>query len=164
MSTDGLVKLQAWQKSREFANSVYREIIPILPIDEKYNLVSQLRRAATSIPANIAEGHGRFYYQTNIQFCYIARGSTEEALSHLIIAHDQGYIPDLIFSRIVEQGNNLIQLINGYIAYLKKSKHGENEPGSPKTINEDPGIYEIKETTYFKDLDDSRVSNLDSRP
>lgn len=164
MTTDGLVKLQAWQKSREFANTIYREIIPLLPATEKFNLVSQLRRAATSIPANIAEGYGRFYYQTNIQFCYIARGSAEEVLSHLIIAHDQEFLTDSLFVKISEQGNTLIQLINGYIAYLKKSKHGENEPGCPKSINDDLGIYEIEGTTIFKDLNDSRVSNLDSRP
>lgn len=147
MTTDGLLKLQAWEKSREFASTIFREVIPLLPEFEKYNLVSQLRRAATSIPANIAEGYGRFYYQTNIQFCYIARGSAEEVLSHLIIAHDQEYISDEVFSKISEKGNSLILLINGYIAYLKKSKQGENEPGAPKVLRDDLGDYQINDLT-----------------
>ena len=87
---DGLQTLEAWRKSREFAMEIYKQIIPCLPTEEKYNLASQLRRAATSIPANIAEGYGRYYYQSNIQFCYIARGSLEEAKSHLILARDLG--------------------------------------------------------------------------
>jgi four helix bundle protein len=55
-TTDGLQKLETWIKSRDFALEVYKKVLPVLPSEEKYNLSSQLRRAATSIPANIAEG------------------------------------------------------------------------------------------------------------
>ena len=143
MTSEGLEKLDAWQKAREFANAIYRDVIPLLPSEEKYNLASQLRRAATSIPANIAEGYGRFYYQSNIQFCYNARGSLEETLSHLILGHDQGYINEKLFLTLKERGNNLVCLINGYIAYLKRSKHGENEPGSPGSIKDEQQDYGI---------------------
>lgn len=141
MTSEGLEKLETWQKAREFANAIYREVMPLLPPEEKYNLASQMRRAATSIPANIAEGYGRFYYQSNILFCYNARGSLEETLSHLILAHDLGYINEKQFLTLKEKGNNLVLLINGYVAYLKRSKHGENEPGSPGFIKDEHQDY-----------------------
>ena len=142
MTTDNLAKLEAWQKSREFANAIYREILPLLPVEEKYNLSPQMRRAAVSIPANIAEGFGRYYYQSNIQFCYFARGSLEEMLSHLLIAFDQKYIDEDVFMKFKDKGNNLVYLINGYINYLKKTKLGENEPGSPKYMKDAGDGYE----------------------
>jgi four helix bundle protein len=144
-TTDGLQKLETWIKSRDFALEVYKKIIPLLPSEEKYNLSSQLRRAATSIPANIAEGYGRYYYQSNIQFCFIARGSLEETKSHLIIAHDIGYIDDLVFNQVIEKANNLLMLINGYIAYLRRAKHGEKDITFQKMVKEDEVIYNIEE-------------------
>lgn len=143
---DGLEKLEAWQISREYANFIYREVIPLLPLEEKFNLASQLRRAAASIPANIAEGYGRFYYQSNIQFCYVARGSVNEGLSHLFLAHDQNFIPDSVFYAAKNNGERLIQLISGYIAYLKKAKLGENESSFHKVIKEELYPYEILES------------------
>lgn len=143
-TTDGLQKLETWIKSRDFALEVYKKIIPLMPSEEKYNLSSQLRRAATSIPANIAEGYGRYYYQSNIQFCFIARGSLEETKSHLIIAHDIGYIDDKIFYEVIDKANNLSMLINGYIAYLRRAKHGENDITFQKMIKEDEEIYNLE--------------------
>ena len=83
MSIKSLETLEAWKKAKEFALRLYREVLPLLPPEEKWNLNQQLRRSSNSIPANIAEGYGRFYYQENIRFCYNARGSLEESLSHL---------------------------------------------------------------------------------
>lgn len=74
----GLETLQVWQRAMAFAVKVYRQVLPSLPSQEKWSLVDQLRRSVQSIPANIAEGYGRFYYQESIRFCYIARGSLEE--------------------------------------------------------------------------------------
>lgn len=142
-TNDGLQKLEAWIKSRDFAIEIYKKVIPTLPPEEKYNLSSQIRRAATSIPANIAEGYGRYYYQSNIQFCFIARGSLEETKTHLIIAHDVGYIDDIVFNQVIEKSNNLLMLINGYIAYLRRAKHGENDNSFQKMIKEDEVIYNI---------------------
>ncbi|MBA4376546.1 MAG: four helix bundle protein [Anaerolinea sp.] len=143
MTTNGLDRLETWVKAREYAVEVYRNILPLLPPEEKFNLKSQIRRAATSIPANIAEGYGRFYYQANIQFCYNARGSLDELLSHLMLSHDLGFMDDEVFSQIKSKGNGLVLLINGYISYLKRVKHGEDEPGSPGRIQEEKGIYEV---------------------
>ena len=88
--------------------------------------------------------YGRYYYQSNIQFCFIARGSLEETKSHLIIAHDIGYIDDKIFYEVIDKANSLSMLINGYIAYLRRAKHGENDITFQKMIKEDEEIYNLE--------------------
>ena len=78
---------------REFRKRVYR-LIQLLPPDERYCLAQQMRRAAVSITNNIAEGHGRWHFQENIQFCRQARGSLSETLEHLMCAFDEGFITE----------------------------------------------------------------------
>jgi len=136
MGIDGLERLDVWQAAKTFAIAVYNEVLPHLPVEEKWGLNQQLRRAAQSIPANVAEGHGRYYYQETIRFCYVARGSLEEVCSHLELAYDLGFIPTEIYGRISKDADRVNRLINGYIAFLKKSRQGENEPGSPKMIRD----------------------------
>ena len=99
MSIKSLETLEAWKKAKEFALRVYREVLPLLPSEEKWNLNQQLRRSSNSIPANIAEGYGRFYYQDNIRFCYNTRGSLEETLSHLMMCYELKYIPETCLIR-----------------------------------------------------------------
>ena len=141
LDKDGLQSLEVWKISREFTLFIYREILPCLPVEEKYNLILQIRRAATSIPANIAEGYGRYYFQSNIQFCYFARGSLEEVKSHLILTHDIGYINDTLFQEALLKTSRLLQLINGYIAYLRRVKNGEKDFVFQKTIREEDVPY-----------------------
>ncbi len=138
----GLETLEVWKKAEELAIFVYQEVLPKLPADEKWHLSQQIRRAVASVPANLAEGHGRFYYQDNVRFCYIARGSLIETYSHLVLAHDLKYIPNELFADLKQQIETQTRLINGYIAYLKRSKRGENEPGAHSNIRE-------PETGYF---------------
>ena len=144
MSIKGLESLEAWCKSKEFSLRIYREVLPVLPSEEKWNLNQQVRRSALSIPANIAEGYGRYYYQDNVRFCYIARGSLEETLSHLVITHEMDYIPTSLFDSLEQDGEKLLQLINGYIGYLKRSKQGRNEPGAGLSVHEDVAAYEFE--------------------
>lgn len=141
MSIKSLETLETWCMAKEFALRIYRETLPLLPSDEKWNLNQQLRRSSLSIPANIAEGYGRYYYQDNIRFCYIARGSLEETLSHLTIAHELKYMPEKLFKELDSDGEKLIQMINGYIGYLKRSKQGQNEPVAHHIIHEEDAIY-----------------------
>lgn len=140
----GLEKLEIWKRSVELAVMICRDILPTLPPEEKYSLTNQLRRSAQSIPANIAEGYGRYYYQEGIRFCYIARGSIEETYTHLILAHRLGYLVEEKFSRLVEEIEELRKMLNGYIAYLKRSKRGANEPGSSTTLREVRQEYETE--------------------
>jgi four helix bundle protein len=145
MSLKNLEKLEAWKAAQGFTVHVYSQIVPILPAEEKWGLAQQLRRSSQSIPANLAEGYGRYYYQEGIHFCYIARGLLEETLSHLDLAHRLSYLPDELFQGIVQEGEHVARLINGYIAYLKRSKQGSDEPGSDRALRESP-------EPYFADL------------
>jgi len=141
MTTGGLERLDVWRKAKDLAVRVYREVIPILPLEEKWALAQQLRRSVQSIPANLAEGYGRFYFQENIHFARVARGSLEETLSHLTLAYEIGYIPESLYKAITAEGNTLDKLICGYVAYLKRSRQGEHEPGGSVQINESLDVY-----------------------
>jgi four helix bundle protein len=143
MSVKSLETLEVWKMARDFSLRIYREVLPLLPSEEKWNLNQQLRRASSSIPANIAEGYGRFYYQEIIRFCYIARGSLEETLSHLVLCSELKYIPKTLFDSLEQDGEKLTQMINGYIGYLKRSKQGLNEPGSSHTVRENQAHYDL---------------------
>ncbi len=147
MSISGLEKLDVWNKAQAFAVRVHKEILPILPVEEKYALSQQIRRSSQSIPANIAEGHGRFYFQDNVRFCYIARGSLEETLSHIVYAYEVNYLSETLYKNFVVDGENLNRLINGYIGFLKKSKQGANEPGANYTVRETSADYTINDNS-----------------
>ena len=97
MSVDGLKRLKVWERAKDFAVKIYKQVLPLLPQEEKWSLNQQIRRSSTSISANIAEGHGRFYYQDNVRFCYNARGSLEETLSHLIVCFEAGLIAETVY-------------------------------------------------------------------
>ncbi len=85
--------LSAWKRAREFKLKIY-ELLARFPVEEKYDLTSQLRRSVRSVPANISEGHGRRTAKDELHFCTIARGSLSESLNHLIDAFDMGYITE----------------------------------------------------------------------
>ncbi len=155
MSVSGLEKLDAWCKARDFAVRINKVVLPLLPLEEKYALSQQMRRSSQSIPANIAEGHGRFYFQDNVRFCYIARGSLEETLSHIVYANRVGYLPDELYKNLVVDGENLNRLINGYIGFLKKSKQGANEPGANYIIREAASDYIVEDNAL--PLSDSNI-------
>lgn len=137
----GLEGLQAWQKAMAFAKRIYSDELPLLPKEEKWAMASQLRRAATSIPANIAEGYGRYYYQEGVRFCYIARGSLDETFTYITLARDSGYLSEELFTELNSELLGLKRVIHGYVAYLKKSKPGANEPGAGITLREHSAIY-----------------------
>lgn len=147
MSISGLEKLYVWCKARDFAVRVNKELLSLLPTEEKWALNQQVRRSSQSIPANIAEGHGRFYFQDNVRFCYIARGSLEETLSHIVYAYKVNYISETLYKNFATDGENLNRLINGYIGFLKKSKQGANEPGANYSIRETPSDYIIEDNS-----------------
>ena len=141
MSIQSLKKLQVWVRAKDFGLKIYKQVLPLLPAEEKWNLNQQLRRSSLSISANIAEGHGRFYYQDNVRFCYIARGSLDEALSHLIFAFEADFIPVTLYNELETEGEEIDKMLNGYIGFLKKSKQGANEPGANYVVREESEPY-----------------------
>ena len=142
----GLETLLIWQRSLEFAKLVCKEVLPQLPSQENWALANQLRRAVQSIPANIAEGYGRYYFQESVRFCYIARGSLEETFSHLALAYKLEYLSDETHKNLTAEIQELRRMLNGYISFLKESKRGVSEPGSSVYIREST-------TPYFADTD-----------
>jgi four helix bundle protein len=142
MSIQGLKKLQVWVRAKDFALTVYKQVLPALPPEEKWNLNQQLRRSSLSVSANIAEGYGRFYYQDNVRFCYNARGSLEETLSHLIFSIEMDFIPSALYNELENEGEEIEKMLNGYIGFLKKSKQGANEPGADRMVREETEPYE----------------------
>ena len=144
MSVQSLKKLQVWVRAKDFAVKIYKQVLPLLPQEEKWGLTQQIRRSSTSVSANIAEGHGRFYYQDNVRFCYNARGSLEETLSHLIVCFEAGLIAETVYKELESEGEEIEKMLNGYIAFLKKSKQGENEPGANHKVREEAEPYNIE--------------------
>lgn len=149
---EGLNRLEVFKAAQKLVQFVYHEVLNKLPAEEKFGLSSQIRRAAASIPANIAEGYGRYYYQETIRFCYLARGSLMELSSHIDLVYSQAYLPDEVRSQIDDMMDQLLKLIHGYINYLKQSKLGWNEPGSHQ-LTEIPVYYSQGE----EDLEDGSL-------
>ena len=136
MTEQSFEKLQTWQKAHQLMLDVHKRLVPLLPKEEKYDLADQLRRSSKSVPANLAEGAGRYYYMDNVRFCYNARGSLDETLNHLISARDLGYCPVPLYQDLRDQVEEIRRLLNGYISWLKTKKVGEREPGANVTIHE----------------------------
>jgi four helix bundle protein len=106
--------LDVWRVGREIRKDLYR-LADQLPKIEQYCLGQQLRTAAISLTANIAEGYGRFHFKENIQFCRIARGSAYELLDHLIVCKGQSYLDEVQHKDLRGKLLRFIQLVNGYI-------------------------------------------------
>ena len=119
MKYDGNHKnLTVWSKSIELAEEIYK-ITKEFPKEELYGIVSQIRRAAVSIAANIAEGADRNSNKEYIQFLYIALGSLSELETELIISNRVGYLKnELIFKKLIE----IKKLLLGLIKYRKGLK------------------------------------------
>lgn len=118
-------ELIVWQECRKFRNEM-ADLVKRFPSEEKYRLTDQLIRSSRSITALIAEGHGRFHYQENIQYCRQSRGSLAESLDHLICAKDNNFITEEELIKYREQYEKCYKLLNGFIAHLTKEK-GKNK-------------------------------------
>lgn len=119
-SAKDFTSLVVWQNCRDVKSFFYQEILPSLPVEEKYGLASQIRRAAVSTTANIAEGYGRFHYKECIQYCRISRGSLSELKDHLITCFDLEFISESTYSAGLELIEQAKVTSNGYIRYLQK--------------------------------------------
>lgn len=110
-------KLNAWLESRKMVVAVY-QLLKKFPSEERYALCDQLRRAAISVPSNIAEGNGRIALKEQIHFLEIAFGSVMEVYCQLQIAQDLDYITEEEFNQIKPVIYNTSKLISG----LRSSK------------------------------------------
>ena len=111
--------LDAWILSMEIVKEIYI-LTKKYPVDEKYSLVDQTKRAVLSIPCNIAEGMGRNHTKDTIQFLHISRGSGYEAETLFNVAFMTGTIDEEAFNRISNKIERNIKMINGLINYLEQ--------------------------------------------
>ena len=92
------------------------------PKDETYGLTSQTKRAAVSIPSNIAEGLGRNYKKESIQFLHVARGSIYELSTQMELAKILGFILEIELEQILKEIFKTLKLLNGLIKYMEKAE------------------------------------------
>jgi len=114
--------LEVWKRCNDIKINIYN-IVKTLPEDEKYGLVSQMRRASISITANIAEGYGRFHFQENIQFFRQTRGSLYELKDHIRSCFQFKYINKDMTDTTLSKIETAVKIVNGYIRMLKRSKN-----------------------------------------
>jgi len=109
-------KLIVWQKAMQFSKQVYR-LVEQFPATEKYALSDQVRRAAVSVPSNIAEGCGRISKRDYAHFLSIARGSLYETMTQLEMAKEFGYLESIEDTEILaaEISRMLTTLMKKYI-------------------------------------------------
>jgi four helix bundle protein len=124
----GFEDLKVWQLAREFMIECHR-LASGLPAQERYDLALQIRRSSKSVMANIAEGYGRYHYLDSLRFYYIARGSLDETINHVIVTHDLTYIDDARFGELQDLGRSAERTLNGYIDYVRKLETGRDAYG-----------------------------------
>ena len=115
---DRFEKLEVWKKAHAFTLSVYK-LTKSFPSEEKYSLVDQLKRSASSVPTNIVEGNERNSNKEFIQFAFTAKASLAESKYQLLLAKDLGFVSDTDYKNILGLANEIGKMLNGLISYLK---------------------------------------------
>ncbi len=119
MSEKSYKNLDVWKESRKLVSLVYI-LTKEFPEDEKFGLISQIKRASVSIPSNIAEGIGRNSKKETRQFVYIAKGSLYEVETQIYLALDLSFMQESQAEEIFNQITTVRKLIIGFIKYLDK--------------------------------------------
>ena len=110
--------LIVWQQSMLLAREIYK-LVQVLPVEERYALSDQMRRAAVSIPSNIAEGQARNTSKEFIQFLHIAKGSNAELITQLLLCVDFGYLTEEQIQHARQLSYKVAQLLSALIRSLK---------------------------------------------
>lgn len=113
--------LGAWQKGHSLVLEVYK-ITKTFPEEEKFGITSQIRRAAASITANIAEGFARFHFNDKVKFYINARGSAAEVQNFLLLAKDLGFISLDVCKNLGTMAAEVRKLINGLIRSIENQQ------------------------------------------
>ena len=112
-------ELEIWQLSMDLAEECYR-VTKGFPREELFGMTSQIRRAAASIPANIAEGQGREHTREFLHHLSVARGSLMELETHLMLSHRVGLIDQVKADRILTQTERISRMLSGLRKALQK--------------------------------------------
>jgi four helix bundle protein len=113
--------LDVWKTSMQLVKEIYL-LTKTYPKEELFALTSQTKRAAISIPANIAEGMGRQYKKDTVHFLHIARGSIYELETHLNVALMVKIIEEKTFEKIITIIDEVTKLLSGLINYMQKAE------------------------------------------
>jgi four helix bundle protein len=116
--------LEVWQKAMQLAEDCYRATSEF-PREEVYGMTAQIRRAAVSIPANIAEGYGRDQTGSFIQFLRIAQGSAREVETHLILAGRARLLPDDVRDRLLDECERISKMLRSMIRALESRQRAD---------------------------------------
>jgi len=119
MTSTDYKELTAWQRSMDLVREVYL-CTRSFPRDELFGLSSQMRRAAVSVPSNIAEGKGRYSQKELIQFLYKARGSLMELETQIIIARDFDYLNEGTGQTLSTRTLEVTRILNGLINHFQQ--------------------------------------------
>jgi four helix bundle protein len=117
----GFESLEIWQLAHALTLQVYRATASF-PLEERFGLTSQLRRATASVGANIAEGYGRHNTQDTIRFLYVARGSLMETRNFLYLARDLAHLDASLAGTLVQHTARLSVKITNAIEALSRAK------------------------------------------
>lgn len=115
---EGFKKLNVYRKADELVILIY-VITKEFPKDELFGLISQMRRCAVSVPANIAEGCGRRTRKDQVQFCYIARGSLNELEYYIDLAYKLKYIDEKRYGNLIDIRKEVGRLLYGFIKSME---------------------------------------------
>lgn len=118
--TQDFKKLNVWKKSHQLTLKVYK-VSTAFPSDERYGLISQMRRSSASIPTNIAEGSGRQSTPDFVRFLQIAMGSASELEYQLILAHDLCYLPDPDYHTLTADLLEVKRMLASFMTRLMES-------------------------------------------
>ncbi|MCG3113825.1 MAG: four helix bundle protein [Candidatus Manganitrophus sp. SB1] len=111
-------ELKVWEKGHELTLSIYQATLSF-PKEERYGLTSQIRRSSASIPANIAEGCGRFGDAEFARFLQIAMGSASETEYHILLARDLKFIKDEDYRHLEQQVIEVKRMLSSFIEKLR---------------------------------------------
>ena len=106
--------LDVWNKSMRLAEEIYR-ITKSFPREELFGLVSQMRRAAVSVPSNIAEGYGRSSNAEVLHFLYIALGSSNELDTQMLISRQQSFVNEEDYVMVDKLNDDVHKMLNSLI-------------------------------------------------
>ena len=113
----GFRELKVWQRGYEMTLEIY-QLTKKFPSSEQHGMISQMRRAATSVPANISEGYERNSKKEYLHFLNIARGSLSELETFMLLAKDLKYINEEQFSSVEEIRVETVKMLKGLIKSL----------------------------------------------
>ena len=130
MNYKGYKDLECYIKARELRIFI-SELVKKFPAHEKFLLTAQIVDCSISVSRNIAEGYGRYTYSDTRNFFIIARGSVTETMEQLTTAFDENYITEEELKTAEDKCEFVFKLINGYIAYLDKSKKQGLQQSNP---------------------------------